>query len=193
MAKQQNNVLILTGFSGAGKDTIAAALLPYGYTSVIPHSTRPMREGESEGNPYYFVPHDRFSRMISANDFAEHNSYKTMFNGVAERQWYGTSYASLEAAEKPILTCGVQSSVRLKDSLHDAATLVFLNVPDKVREQRAMSRGSFDRAEWDNRLTQDRNFRINNRIDQLSDIIIENTDTVENVVQTILAALNKGQ
>jgi len=194
MVKQLSNpVLILTGFSGAGKDTIAEALRAKGYHSVIPHSTRPMRDGECEGNPYNFITHDKFYSMIDSNQFAEHNNYTTMFNGVSEQQYYGTSYTALEAFSNTVLTCGVQSSIALKDNLEGSATLVFITVPDDVREERARVRGSFDKVEWDNRMTQDRAFRKQTNIDELSDIQVSNVGIIDEVVTAILKQLpNKG-
>ena len=53
---KSNIILALVGFSSAGKDTLAKFMSEkLGYDFVVSHTTRPMRPGESEGNPYYFI------------------------------------------------------------------------------------------------------------------------------------------
>ena len=102
------------------------------------------------------------------------------------------SFEALNKATKPILTCGIQSSVRLKENLGGDATLVLITVPDEVREERAIARGSFDKVEWDNRMEQDTNFRQRTNVDTLADIVVENTTSIDEVVSSRLTKLNKG-
>ena len=186
MAKQSNKVVVLTGFSGAGKDTIAAELRDRGYISAVPHTTRPMRDGEVEGNPYYYISNECFNSMIDDGDFVEHNSYKTMVGGVEDRWYYGTSIESITGTDKCVLTTGVQSSVRFKKEMNGGAILVFISVPDEMREERAASRGSFDKTEWENRLAQDKAFRGAIAIDTLADLLISNTGTVAEAADSII-------
>ena len=54
MTKQK--LIILTGKSSSGKDTLARMLeQKYGYNFIVSTTTRPMRPGESDKNPYNFV------------------------------------------------------------------------------------------------------------------------------------------
>lgn len=187
MATHTNKVVVLTGFSGAGKDAIAAVLHKRGYTSVIPHTTRDMRIGEKVGEPYHFINDGEFDSMIEDGDFAEHNAYKTMFNGVERIAKYGTSTLELEAGEKKVLTCGVQSTIRLKEV--SDVIMVFLHVDDSERERRAINRGSFDKVEWDNRLKQDIAFRTSSDFELHTDIIISNMEDIDVVVDKLVAMI----
>ena len=46
-------ILVISGFSGAGKDTIAKLINQNsGFNFVVSYSTRPMHTGESQGDPY---------------------------------------------------------------------------------------------------------------------------------------------
>ena len=53
-----NKILVITGFSGAGKDALYDVMKSE-YNTIVSHTTRPMREGESEGNPYYFITKEK--------------------------------------------------------------------------------------------------------------------------------------
>ena len=182
----KNKVLVLTGFSGAGKDAVAAELRTRGYTSVIPHTTRPMRVGEKEGDPYHYISLDLFCSMIANDEFIEYNSYKTMVRGVEDRWYYGTSCAAMLDAPKSMVNIGVQSSVRFKKELGGEAILILLTVPDAVREERAITRGSFDKQEWDNRLAQDTKLRNTINLDSIADVSISNTGTIEQTADSII-------
>lgn len=64
---------VITGPSGVGKDSVIEGLkkkMPE-LVSVITTSTRPMREGETNGNPYYFISRDEFEAKRDANEFLE--------------------------------------------------------------------------------------------------------------------------
>lgn len=192
MVKHSNKLVVLTGFSGAGKDTIAAELKKRGYSSAIPHTTREMRVNEVEGDPYYFITMDQFDKMIEENKFAEHNGYKTMFNGVESIAKYGTSIDSIDPEKKQVLTCGVQSTIRLKKT-GVPAIMVFIEVPDDTRMERAKSRGSFDSVEWQNRLSQDIAFRSSSDYKDHVDITINNVGDLDIVVDTLIERIEEVQ
>lgn len=180
-----NKLLAITGFSGAGKDAVAAELIRRGYVSVIPHTTRPMRIGEVEGNPYYFIDDVEFMRMVDADEFIEYNSYMTKVEGVEDRWYYGTAKNAVLTDTKNILTVGVQSAVRTKQALDNKVTTVFVDVTDSVRQERAISRGSFDQQEWDNRLSQDSTLRALVDINTLMDFNVDNIGPLSETVDEI--------
>jgi guanylate kinase len=83
-------ILILSAPSGAGKTSLARALLerrPEATLSVS-HTTRPMRPGERDGVDYWFVTPAEFERMARAGEFVEH---ARVFDNR-----YGTSFAAIE-------------------------------------------------------------------------------------------------
>lgn len=67
-------LLVLSGLSGAGKDTIVDLLLQkkeYNFQRIITHNTRPKRENEIHGRDYYFVSDEEFERLVSINEIIE--------------------------------------------------------------------------------------------------------------------------
>lgn len=69
----EGNVFVVTGPSGAGKDSVIDRVREMGldFGSVTTTSTRPMRPGESEGNPYYFLSRDEFEQKVANGEMIE--------------------------------------------------------------------------------------------------------------------------
>ena len=71
MKKQQKGILvILSGFSGAGKGTIMNLLMnryQENYALSISATTRKPREGEQEGREYFFKTREEFEKIIEKN------------------------------------------------------------------------------------------------------------------------------
>ncbi|MGF1506115.1 MAG: guanylate kinase [Anaerolineae bacterium] len=67
-------LFILSGPSGVGKNTIIKKLLanhPDSVARVRTYTTRERREGEVEGDQYYFVSHDEFRRLAREGHLME--------------------------------------------------------------------------------------------------------------------------
>src|SRR5208282_1286710 len=65
--------LILSSPSGAGKTTLARALLTSetGVSNSISVTTRPPRPAEADGVDYFFVPREAFEAMCERGEFLE--------------------------------------------------------------------------------------------------------------------------
>ena len=70
-------IVVLSGFSGAGKGTVLKALLDRypDYALSVSCTTRAPREGEKNGVNYYFVTDEEFKNMIRENGFYEYACY----------------------------------------------------------------------------------------------------------------------
>ncbi|MEE8234462.1 MAG: guanylate kinase, partial [Gammaproteobacteria bacterium] len=92
MSNINNNtgkLIVISAPSGTGKTTLVKALCesdPKLMVSVS-HTTRPRRDGETDGIAYHFIDIDSFMEMVDSNQFLEHakvfdNYYGTSRNGV---------------------------------------------------------------------------------------------------------------
>ena len=92
--KMLTNIFIISGPSGAGEDSIIEGLKEYFILErVITTTTRSMRQGESQGHPYYFISWEQFKKDIQAGKWAE---YAKQYND----NLYGVSQEELERVAK---------------------------------------------------------------------------------------------
>ena len=90
--KNQKKLIILTGPSGVGKGTVVQEILAKDKNIwlSISATTREPREGEREGENYYFLSQEKFKEMIENNLFLEWaqfagNYYGTPLSSVNEK------------------------------------------------------------------------------------------------------------
>ncbi len=119
-------LILLSGLSGAGKDTILEALRKSNlrfYFSVSA-TTRAPRTGEREGVDYFFVSRDKFQQMIDNNELLEWaNVYGNLYGRPKEpiRQ-------ALQRGEDVIVRLDVQGAAAYKKIL-PGAVAIFMTTP----------------------------------------------------------------
>lgn len=66
-------LFVITGPSGAGKDSVIEAVSQAGqvFSGIITTSSREMRKGEGEGMPYHFISRDEFQKKIDSGEMVE--------------------------------------------------------------------------------------------------------------------------
>lgn len=70
-------LIVITGTSGSGKDSIVDEILQLeeiiskGYRKVVTHATREKREGEIEGYSYYFIDESTIFEMHERGELVE--------------------------------------------------------------------------------------------------------------------------
>jgi guanylate kinase len=131
---------VLTGPSGAGKDSILNALrernTPYHFT--VTATTRAPREGERDGVDYYFVTREEFERMVRDGDLLEHAMVYGQEKGVPKTP----IREALASGKDVLLRTDVQGARYIKSVVPGAIT-VFVTVPSvEELERRLRGRGS---------------------------------------------------
>jgi guanylate kinase len=129
-------LVLLSGVSGAGKDTIKKELIKRmdNVISMPSYTDRKPREGEIDGKIYNFITTEEFETKIKENEFYEYS--------VHHEHYYGTSKKILDEAMKSgkiivkdIEVNGTENLLNLfKDDL-DMVT-IFLRVPKEELRRR---------------------------------------------------------
>jgi guanylate kinase len=85
---KKSSIFIISGPSGAGEDSIINGLRSYfPIGRVITTTTREMRPGESQGNPYYFISKEEFKKKIAKGEFIEYaEEYNENFYGTTKNE-----------------------------------------------------------------------------------------------------------
>ena len=70
-------IVVLIGRMAAGKDTVLNAIQKRTNIPVlISHTTRPMRQGETNGKEYHFIDNETFEKMLEQHEFIEYRCYR---------------------------------------------------------------------------------------------------------------------
>lgn len=128
------------GKSASGKDTIYKSLLkklPLG--TIVPYTTRPIREGEKNGVEYYFVERERFLQMQSAGKVIEARTYQTVHGPWT---YFTADDGQIRLQESDYLVIGtLESFVKMQEYFgKEKVVPLFLEVEDGVRLTRALER-----------------------------------------------------
>ena len=132
-------IIALLGKAGAGKDTIATALIGHrpNWNMMVSCTTRPMREGEQEGVNYYYLTNEEFAIKVLNGDMLE----AVCFNG-----WH---YGSDKTTLKDGINVGVFNPAGyeclIETAIHDKDVMVlgfYVDVDDKTRLIRQLNRES---------------------------------------------------
>ena len=125
-------LFVVSGPSGAGKDTLVDALrarmprLKYSVSAT----TRDPRPAEEEGHQYFFVTHSDFEKRIAEGGFLEYREYNGNLYGTPRDFVERTLTEGYDLIMKP----EVNGALAIKSTFADAV-LVFL-LPDKFSHLR---------------------------------------------------------
>ena len=137
---QQGVLAVISGFSGAGKGTLMKELLKRydNYALSVSATTRQPREGEKDGEDYFFVSREYFQQMIEDGRLVEYAQYVN--------HYYGTprDYVEKKMAEGKdvILEIEIQGALKVKKRFPDAL-LIFVTPPSAGElRRRLVGRGT---------------------------------------------------
>lgn len=138
-------MLVLSSPSGAGKTTLTRRLLEMDprLTLSISATTRAARPGEVDGQDYFFVSPEHFSKMVAEEGFLEHAN-------VFGRQ-YGTPRRPVEEAlaqgRDVVFDIDWQGTQQLKERARDDVVSIFVLPPSREALEKRLATRAQDSAE----------------------------------------------
>ena len=140
--KRMSYIFCLMGKSSSGKDTVYQRLLAdsqLGLHRLVTGTTRPIREGEHEGEEYYFYSDEQFRQLRAAGRIIECRSYDTV-HGIWN--YFTVAREELDIEQKDYLTINtLEAYLKLRNYFGtDRLVPVYLEVDDGLRLQRALDR-----------------------------------------------------
>ena len=177
-------LVILSGVSGAGKDTIKKELLKrMNDTTTLPsYTSRAMRAGEEEGVQYHFISEKQFEDKIRQGDFYEYDLHHGNYYGTS-RELMNEKIKQGKVIIKDIEVNGTENLLKLLANDTRIVT-IFLRVEKEDLKRRLIERGDS---------IQDIEVRLS-RLDyeesklNLYDYVLKN-DELEKTVQTIITII----
>ncbi len=176
--KKKGILYVVSGPSGAGKTTLCREL-----AEVIPdlaysvsHTTRKPRNGEIDGEHYYFVTEEEFKQIIRNNGFVEY--------AVVHGNYYGTAKKELERlfslGKDVLIDIDTQGTIQIQKAGMGEAFIFILPPSLPELNKRLKIRDANDKKELE--------LRLKNAINEIKccyiyDYIIEN----DNITQALEA------
>ena len=130
MSNKRGLLIVISGPSGVGKDTLIRRLLELdkNLRYSVSCTTRPPRPGEVDGVNYTFVTHEKFHQLIDQGAFLEYATYDgNLYGTVTERV-----ERAREAGHDIVLKIEVQGAEQVRANVPDA--LFIFVVPPSTRE-----------------------------------------------------------
>lgn len=187
MANKKGILIIFSGPSGVGKDTVLEVVLDKNkeLQKSISLTTREIRDNEIDGKDYYFVSKSNFDKMVDNNEVLEFAKYGESF--------YGTPKAPidkwLDEGKTIILKIEVQGAKKIKE-LYPETVGIFIMPPSMEElERRLRLRGSEDEADIQRRLDIAKS-EMERRVDYDFQVINDNVDRASNEVLEIVNSLD---
>ncbi len=137
-------LMVLSGFSGAGKGTLVKGLLRKydSYALSVSMTTRAPREGERDGVEYFFTDRQGFEETIKNDGLIEYASYCG--------NYYGTprAYVEKQMAEgrNVILEIEIQGALKIKEKFPESL-LIFVTPPSAAELKRRLEQRGTETSE----------------------------------------------
>lgn len=174
-------LLILSGPSGSGKDTVINELVKKDSKTIcsVSMTTRNPRPGEQEGISYFYVSKEQFEENIEKGEMLEWAKYGD--------NYYGTPKTPIEnwiaEGKTVILNIEVQGAFLVKEKMPEVRTMFLMPPSVSALRSRLEGRGTETKEEVDKRIEIARGeiaksydydyIIVNNRLEDAVDSVLE--------------------
>ena len=137
--KKTGNLIVISGPSGAGKDTVVKKLLETNSNIELSVSmtTRAPRKGEKEGVDYYYVSNEEFQKQIDNGNLLE---YANVFGS----NYYGTPkdkvLNNIKKGKDVILVIDIQGAIQVKEAMPESIFIFIMPPSMKELKKRLIER-----------------------------------------------------
>ena len=141
--KKQGQLIVVSGPSGAGKDTIVNKVVENNkniWISVSATSRKP-RKGEVEGVNYFFLEKEDFEEKINNNYFLEYAEYANNYYGTPKEK----IVEKLEKGIDVILVIEIQGAKKIKELVPEALFIFIMPPSEKTLLSRLKNRQTEDK------------------------------------------------
>lgn len=134
-------LIVISGPSGVGKDTIARRLIerrPDHFYFVVTATTREPRDGEVHGKDYFFLSTDEFAQMIEEDELLEYAMVYNDYKGVPKRQ----IREALSSGRDVIMRVDPQGAATIRKLIPNAVSIFLIAESEEAMVTRLRERKS---------------------------------------------------
>ena len=166
--------IVLIGPPNIGRHELRQRLMQDSerFAAAIPHTSRPRKDSEVDGQDYHFISRSQFESDILCRKFVEHGEY--------EKAYYGTSVEAIRTVVNSGKICVLNlhpQSLKILRNSDLKPYVVFVAPPslEKLRQKRIKNNENFKEEELKDIIEKAR--EMEDKYGHLFDMIIINTDT----------------
>ncbi|WP_026519020.1 guanylate kinase [Butyrivibrio sp. FCS006] len=140
MSNRKGIIIVVSGFSGAGKGTLMKELTKKydNYALSVSATTRNPRPGEVNGREYFFVSNEEFEKLINENGLIEHAGYVDHYYGTPRKFVEDKLSQGIDV----ILEIEIQGALQIREQYPDAVLLFVMPPSVAELEKRLRGRGT---------------------------------------------------
>lgn len=176
-----NNIIVIFGLQGAGKDTLANIYNKLGYKKAKLYTTR--RKRDENDNNYRFVTKEQYDK----NKYLINKMYTNYEGGKLKNLYYGLSEDEIRDNDRYVVVAEIEDLYILIDKYGDRVLPVLVYADKETRLERAKQRGNFDIKSFEKREKED----YNNYTYKVREFIDVNYVTIENDKTTKIEKLEE--
>lgn len=137
-SNEKGNLIVISGPSGCGKDTVVSEVLKMNSRAWLSVSmtTRPIRKGEVFDESYYFVTKEEFEKNIASGQFLEYAEYNGNYYGTPKNK----ILEKLNQGIDVILVIEIQGALKIKKLVPDAIFIFIMPPSLKELKRRLIGR-----------------------------------------------------
>lgn len=142
-------IYCIMGKSSSGKDTLYKMLLDdeeLSLKTLVSYTTRPMREGETDGVEYYFCDEDQLRAFEAEDRVIELRAYQTVCG--VWKYFTVKDHQMGDDAQDYLFIGTLEAYLKMRDYFgKDRVIPIYIEVEDGVRLERAIERAQSKSAE----------------------------------------------
>lgn len=141
--KKQGQLIVISGPSGAGKDTIVENVIKNNENIWLSVSatSRKIRKGEQEGVNYFYLTKEEFEERIENNYFLEYAMYADNYYGTPKEE----IIKKLDKGIDVILVIEIEGAKKIKELVPEASFIFIMPPSEKALLKRLSARQTEDK------------------------------------------------
>jgi len=178
-------LVVLSGPSGVGKDTVLTGLMKrsQNFHFVVTVNTRPKRPDEVEGVDYHFVSKERFVEMINRDELLEYAVVYGDYKGVPKQQ----VREALASGKDVLMRLDVQGAATVRRLVPDAVLIFITAASEEELEARLRARKTEPPDQLELRIATSR--QEMKRVSEFDYVVFNREGAWEQAVEDVLAII----
>ena len=179
-------LVVLSGPSGVGKDTLLNKLKERGYefAFIVTMTTRPIRPNEVEGRDYLFVSKDEFAQLMMKDELLEHSIVYGDYKGIPKSQ-VRKAFAS---GKDVIMRIDVQGAAKIRKIVPNVVTIFISAESEEALVERLTERKTENADSLKIRIATAREEM--KRITEFDYVVVNQDDCQDEAVDKIVAIIS---